>query len=288
MKDPAFLFYPEAFEVGTRKMTDAEVGQYIRALNEQFFEGRIDEQFFDNLSPRVQEKFVRIKGGYINKRLRFEIEKRKKYTESRRANGSRGGRPKKQEETKEKPKENHMDSEIGNHMRNININKNKNTNNIKEDHKKETIKAVVDHLNEVAGTKYKATSQVTRRHISARLEEGFTQEQMFEVIDKQAEQWLGTEWAKYLRPETLFNASKFESYLNAPRSIQAQEQEQKNQQRAQVITSARREQERLQAELTEARERCIRDPNDAEAIRARRKVEDELDRVVNIIARATS
>ena len=33
------------------------------------------------------------------------------------------------------------------------------------------------------------------------------------VIDKKVKQWTGTEWEKFLRPETLFG-TKFEGYLN--------------------------------------------------------------------------
>ena len=35
------------------------------------------------------------------------------------------------------------------------------------------------------------------------------------VIDKKADDWIGTDMEKYLRPETLFG-TKFESYLNQP------------------------------------------------------------------------
>lgn len=75
--------------------------------------------------------------------------------------------------------------------------------------------AIVNHLNAVLGTRYLPTTQSTRRHISARLSEGFTVDDFKTVIDRKASEWRGTEYAKYLRPETLFG-TKFESYLNAP------------------------------------------------------------------------
>ena len=75
------------------------------------------------------------------------------------------------------------------------------------------IKMIVDCLNEAAGTKYRATSESTARHIRARLNEGFTRDDFILVIEKKCIEWLGTDMAKYLRPETLFG-SKFESYLN--------------------------------------------------------------------------
>ena len=73
---------------------------------------------------------------------------------------------------------------------------------------------IVDYLNQKAGTNYKATTKKTKACIHARLEEGFTQDDFITVIDKKCDDWLGTEWEKFLRPETLFG-TKFESYLNA-------------------------------------------------------------------------
>ena len=34
------------------------------------------------------------------------------------------------------------------------------------------------------------------------------------VIDKKCKEWIGTEFEKYLTPETLFRPSNFEKYLN--------------------------------------------------------------------------
>ena len=73
---------------------------------------------------------------------------------------------------------------------------------------------VVDYLNEKAGTKYRASSKKTQTCIHARLAEGFTIDDFKTVIDKKCAEWIGTEWEKFLRPETLFG-TKFESYLNA-------------------------------------------------------------------------
>ena len=75
-------------------------------------------------------------------------------------------------------------------------------------------KYIVDYLNQKAGTSYKASTKKTKSCIHARLEEGFTQDDFITVIDKKCSEWLGTEWEKFLRPETLFG-TKFESYLNA-------------------------------------------------------------------------
>lgn len=89
---------------------------------------------------------------------------------------------------------------------NTDLTENKNTN---------TYNAVIEHLNSKAGTSYRASAQATQRHINARIAEGFTLDDFKTVIDKKCAEWLSSDMAKYLRPETLFG-SKFESYLNAP------------------------------------------------------------------------
>ena len=76
------------------------------------------------------------------------------------------------------------------------------------------IHEIVDYLNTVCGTSYKASTEKTKSLINARLKEGFTVDDFKTVIDKKSREWLNTDYAKYLRPETLFG-TKFESYLNA-------------------------------------------------------------------------
>lgn len=73
---------------------------------------------------------------------------------------------------------------------------------------------IVGYLNEKAGTKYRHTSQKTQACIRARFEDGFTVDDFKTVIDKKCAEWIGTDFEKFLRPETLFGP-KFENYLNA-------------------------------------------------------------------------
>jgi uncharacterized phage protein (TIGR02220 family)/predicted phage replisome organizer len=82
------------------------------------------------------------------------------------------------------------------------------------DREQELYSLIVSYLNEKAGTKYKATTAKTKTAIHARLADGFTLDDFKAVIDKKCTEWTGTEFEKYLRPETLFG-TKFESYLNA-------------------------------------------------------------------------
>lgn len=77
----------------------------------------------------------------------------------------------------------------------------------------DTIKDIINYLNDKCGTNYRHNSGATQRYIKARLKEGYTLENFKVVIDKKSDEWIGTEWEKYLRPETLFG-SKFAGYLN--------------------------------------------------------------------------
>ncbi|AAL96804.1 conserved phage C-terminal domain-containing protein [Clostridium perfringens] len=72
---------------------------------------------------------------------------------------------------------------------------------------------VIDYLNSKAGKSFKYTTKKTQDLIKARLADGFKKEEFFKVIDNKVKEWQGTEYEKYLRPETLFG-NKFEGYLN--------------------------------------------------------------------------
>ena len=72
---------------------------------------------------------------------------------------------------------------------------------------------VIKYLNEKANTNYRPSTKNTQSFISARLKEGFTVEDFKKVIDVKVENWIGTDFEKYLRPATLFG-TKFENYLN--------------------------------------------------------------------------
>ena len=72
---------------------------------------------------------------------------------------------------------------------------------------------VLDYLNLKAETRYRKVEN-NFKHIKARLDDGFTFDDFKVVIDKKCEEWKGTEFERYLTPETLFRPSNFEKYLN--------------------------------------------------------------------------
>ena len=73
---------------------------------------------------------------------------------------------------------------------------------------------VLSYLNSKAEKSYKAIDS-NLKFIIARLKD-YSESELNTVVDKKVKEWKGTEMEKFLRPETLFNATKFESYLNAP------------------------------------------------------------------------
>lgn len=79
---------------------------------------------------------------------------------------------------------------------------------------KEEVKDIIDYLNLVCKTNFKYSKNSTK-HINARLNDGFSPDELKDVIEFKFKQWGNdSKMSEYLRPETLFG-SKFESYLNA-------------------------------------------------------------------------
>ncbi len=74
---------------------------------------------------------------------------------------------------------------------------------------------IIKYLNEKTGSHFKSTSKSTQRLINGRLSENYTIEDFKYVIDVKTNEWKdNTKMSKYLTPDTLFNASKFEKYRN--------------------------------------------------------------------------
>lgn len=85
------------------------------------------------------------------------------------------------------------------------------------------IENVINYLNNVLGTSYKKSSDKNKKHINARISEGYLFDDFKEVIDIKALKWGKDEKMKeYLRPETLFG-TKFESYLQESKIKQVEQ-----------------------------------------------------------------
>ena len=92
----------------------------------------------------------------------------------------------------------------------------------------DTIKNIINYLNNKCNTRYRYTTRATQDKIKARLNEGFTEDDFYAVIDvKNAEWGNDTRMSQYLRPETLFG-TKFESYLNQCKSKTSSQEQTKD------------------------------------------------------------
>ena len=77
--------------------------------------------------------------------------------------------------------------------------------------------AVIEYLNERAGTNYRPGAKGNRKNVNGRLSEGYTLDDFRTVIDRKCRAWLGDpRMRQYLRPATLFSPEHFDAYLNEP------------------------------------------------------------------------
>lgn len=80
--------------------------------------------------------------------------------------------------------------------------------------KQEIGEIIIKYLNEKTGKRFRPVAS-NLKFINARLDEGYTIDDLKYVIDvKVADNKAGRFENLYLRPETLFNATKFQSYVN--------------------------------------------------------------------------
>lgn len=95
------------------------------------------------------------------------------------------------------------------------------------------IKRIIDYLNTKSKSNYRSNTIKTRKLIQTRLKENYTLDDFIKVIDNKCEEWMGTEFEVYLRPETLFG-NKFESYLNQKYVKRLSYQEQKRKEEEEI------------------------------------------------------
>lgn len=209
-KDPAVLFYTADFLADTTLWTYEELGRYIKLLCIQHLQGGVSEDDFVEVvgtCKRVSDKFAKGEDGlYRNKRMAEEIEHRASYLADQSAKGKKGAISRWHSHSTAIAQPMAEPSVCQWQCENENINENININ---------VIKDIVEYLNGVLGANYKFSSGYIHKTITDRLGEGYTFEDFKTVIDKKYAEWHGTEFAKYLRPETLFGP-KFERYLNEP------------------------------------------------------------------------
>jgi hypothetical protein len=118
-KDPAFLFYHQDFFTGVSDMTNEEVGAYIKCLCIQASKNGISEKHMsiicqsNDIHNLIKSKFIlNIETNLLeNSRLKTEIDKRKKYSESRSNNRKKGIKSKITDIKSETSYDEHMEDE---------------------------------------------------------------------------------------------------------------------------------------------------------------------------------
>lgn len=179
-----FTIYKEYYELITL-LTEREQQELLLAITKFMFE---------DVEPTLNDKQTKI---FNN--LRRPLEKSKKRSKC----GSITNSKENQEENENKT---HQDVNV---IVNVNDNVDVNVKKISL----EEIKGIVEYLNIKSNSHYKYSTDKTQTLIKARIKDGFTLDDFKIVIDKKCEEWLGTDFEKFLRPETLFS-NKFEGYLN--------------------------------------------------------------------------
>lgn len=201
-----FTIYKEYYELITL-LTEREQQELLLAITKFMFE---------DIEPTLNDKQTKI---FNN--LRRPLEKSKKRSKCGSITKSNENQEENEIETKENQKEikiksneNQKENENKTHQDvNVIVNVNDNVDvNVKK-MSLEEIKGIVEYLNIKSNSHYKYSTDKTQTLIKARIKDGFTLDDFKIVIDKKCEEWLGTDFEKFLRPETLFS-NKFEGYLN--------------------------------------------------------------------------
>lgn len=201
-----FTIYKEYYELITL-LTEREQQELLLAITKFMFEDieptLNDKQtkIFNNLRRPLEKSKKRSKCGSITKSNENQKENEIEIKEN-------------QKEIKTKSNENQKENENKTHQDvNVIVNVNDNVDvNVKKISLEE-IKGIIEYLNIKSNSHYKYSTDKTQTLIKARIKDGFTLDDFKIVIDKKCEEWLGTDFEKFLRPETLFS-NKFEGYLN--------------------------------------------------------------------------
>ena len=101
----------------------------------------------------------------------------------------------------------------------------------------EKVEEILNYLNEKTGKKFTSRSKSSVKMIKDRLREGYVVDEFKAVIDNKVAAWGNNPDMKiYLRPETLFRPSHFDSYLN-----DVEDEKQKRKREAAEIDERQRE-----------------------------------------------
>ena len=232
-KSPAFQFYVKDWLASTkvRLMSHAERGAYMDllchtwneddcSLNNDDDELSILSGLGDKWHGKAADKIkacFKVKGArLVHERLLAEREKQKMHSEKCKKAGMASGKARRTKELGLNERSPHVEPKPNIAVCSLQSSSSSSIASTSSKNKEKDIhvfEEIVSHLNELLGTGYKVKTSKTQRLIKARLDEGFTVEDFKHVHEIKHAEWKDGEYAKFLRPETLYG-TKFESYLN--------------------------------------------------------------------------
>lgn len=210
-KDPAFLFYSQDFYLGTATLSFEDRGKFITLLCLMHQKGRMSYSSICHIvatvSPELRLMFeVDDQGLWYNKRLEEEATKRSAYSESRRKNGSLGGKAKAKTGVAYAK---HMRLHMGNHMEDENEDEN------------ETINAVI--INDEFSTFWKAYPKKVGKGFAEKVWKKLRPsktlvQEILQAIEeqKQSKKWLTNEGQYIPNPTTWLNGKSWQDTLEKP------------------------------------------------------------------------
>lgn len=208
-KRKSFLLHIDSLDI-LDDLDNEQVGLLFRAIKSY----QLGEQI--KLDPMVKIAFSPFKNQFAR-----DAEKYENTCKARAEAGSRGGKQKVANASKPKQK-------VANVADSVSDSKNKSDSKSDSDNLKDPLSSkpdvisVIDHLNLVTGSKYKASTKSHSSNINARLSD-YSVDELKLVISFKFKEWGNDDrMAGYLRPSTLFSASKFDGYLLAAKATPIQ------------------------------------------------------------------
>lgn len=221
-KAPAFQFYFDRFNSSTALWDDCQVGKYIRLMICQANKGYVSEKELRKVGEGdvdVLSKFKEVAPGqFANEVLTGILADRDAYRESRQKNRL-SGLKKKEAKTHDKDMSDICQSHDG-HMVgvvvDVVVDKEKGVGKEKKaaPKKNESAIRVMEYFNQATGRRLDPENKSYSTLIAARMKEGRTEQDLFDLIDYKQAEWTGTEFEKHIHPDTLFCAKHSQRYYD--------------------------------------------------------------------------
>lgn len=131
---------------------------------------------------------------------------------ARSESGKLGGRPKKQTKNKKKAKQKQIPEYDYDYNSDYDSDSSSELDSSSGENFNSEITQVIEHLNALADRRFHPNNTMYARQIAARFKDGYTLEELLDIVALKVKEWKGTEMEQYLQPDTLFNKTKCNKY----------------------------------------------------------------------------